>query len=151
MHNEAEIVGWKNKRSSEKKMSIAIYDILSENGYSQDKGSPYAESIVKKLKASNIDCQQASADRIDLFDILRALRTIIIHEKGNHILVNVSVGSKIQAIASMMACMMFKDMATIKPYYVVVYVCVHVHVLTYFLKSFSGQYLFILNYVITDH
>ncbi|HEU4443173.1 MAG TPA: DUF6293 family protein [Nitrososphaeraceae archaeon] len=35
------------------------------------------------------------------------------------ILVNVSVGSKIQAIASMMACMMFKDMATIKPYYVV--------------------------------
>jgi hypothetical protein len=41
------------------------------------------------------------------------------HEKGNHILVNVSVGSKIQAIASMMACMMFKDMATIKPYYVV--------------------------------
>jgi hypothetical protein len=33
--------------------------------------------------------------------------------------VNVSTGSKIQAIASMMACMMFKDMATIKPYYVV--------------------------------
>lgn len=32
---------------------------------------------------------------------------------------NVSVGSKIQAIASMMACMMFKDMATIEPYYVV--------------------------------
>lgn len=40
-------------------------------------------------------------------------------EKGNHILVNVSGGSKIQAIASMMACMMFKEMATIKPYYVV--------------------------------
>jgi hypothetical protein len=38
-------------------------------------------------------------------------------EKGNHILVNVSVGSKIQAIASMMSCMMFRDIATIKPYY----------------------------------
>ena len=85
----------------------------------EDKGSPYAESIAKRLKASNIDCQQASADRIDLFDILRALRTIILREKGNYILVNVSTGSKIQAIASMMACMMFKDMATIKPYYVV--------------------------------
>jgi hypothetical protein len=35
------------------------------------------------------------------------------------ILVNVLVGSKIQAIASMMACMMFKDIAMIKPYYVV--------------------------------
>jgi hypothetical protein len=50
---------------------------------------------------------------------LRALRTIILKEKGNSILVNVSVGSKIQAIASMMACMMFKDLAMIKPYYVV--------------------------------
>jgi hypothetical protein len=85
----------------------------------EDKGSPYAQSIEKKLKAANIDCQKASANRIDLFDILRALRTIIMHEKGNHILVNVSVGSKIQAIASMMACMMFKDIATIEPYYVV--------------------------------
>jgi hypothetical protein len=75
--------------------------------------------IVKKLKESNIDCQQSSADRTDLFDTLKALRTIIFREKGNYILVNVSVGSKIQAIASMMACMMFKDMATIKPYYVV--------------------------------
>ena len=57
--------------------------------------------------------------RGELFDILRALRIIILKEKGNSILVNVSVGSKIQAIASMMACMMFKDLAMIKPYYVV--------------------------------
>src|SRR5919106_581793 len=33
---EVEIVGWKNKRSSEKKMSVAIYDILSENGYPEE-------------------------------------------------------------------------------------------------------------------
>jgi hypothetical protein len=31
------IIGWKNKRSSEKKMSIAIYDILSESGYPEEK------------------------------------------------------------------------------------------------------------------
>jgi len=36
----------------------------------EDKGSSYAESIEKKLKASHIDSRQASADRIDLFDIL---------------------------------------------------------------------------------
>jgi hypothetical protein len=52
---------------------------------------------------------QASADRIDLYDISKALRTIILKEKGNSILVNVSVGSKIQAIASMMACMLLDD------------------------------------------
>ena len=102
-----------------RKKADRVWLITDKFSHQEDKGSPYAESIAKKLKASNIDCQQASADRIDLFDILRALRTIIFHEKGNHILVNVSVGSKIQAIASMMACMMFKDMATIKPYYVV--------------------------------
>ena len=64
--------------------------------------------IKEKFSNAGIDCQQSTADRTDLFDILRALRSIILKEKGNSILVNVSVGSKIQAIASMMACMMFK-------------------------------------------
>jgi hypothetical protein len=102
-----------------RKKADRVWLITEKPSHQEDKGSPYAKSIARKLKESNIDCQQASADRIDLFDILRAIRTIIMHEKGNHILVNVSVGSKIQAIASMMACMMFRDMATIKPYYVV--------------------------------
>jgi hypothetical protein len=84
-----------------------------------DKGSRFVKLIQSKLKDTRIDCLQAQADRIDLFDILRVLRTIVLREKGNSILVNVSVGSKIQAIASMMACMMFKDIAMIKPYYVV--------------------------------
>ena len=84
-----------------------------------DKGGRFIKLIQAKLKDARIDCLQAQADRIDLFDILRALRTIVLREKGNSILVNVSVGSKIQAIASMMACMMFKDIAMIKPYYVV--------------------------------
>jgi Family of unknown function (DUF6293) len=102
-----------------RKKADRVWLITEKHSHQENRGSPYAKSIARKLKESNIECQQASADRIDLFDILRALRTIIIHEKGNHILVNVSVGSKIQAIASMMACMMFKDMATIRPYYVV--------------------------------
>ena len=84
-----------------------------------DKGDKFVKAIQSKLKDARIECLKASADRIDLFDILRALRTIILKEKQNSILVNVSVGSKIQAIASMMACMMFKDLAMIKPYYVV--------------------------------
>ena len=84
-----------------------------------DKGDRFVKSIEARLNDARIECLQAQADRIDLFDILRALRIIVLREKGNSILVNVSVGSKIQAIASMMACMMFKDIAMIKPYYVV--------------------------------
>lgn len=93
--------------------------LIVHAGSHADKGDKFVKAIESKLKDARIECLKAPADRIDLFDILRALRTIILKEKGNSILVNVSVGSKIQAIASMMACMMFKDLAMIKPYYVV--------------------------------
>ena len=93
--------------------------LIAHNEPHIDKGDKFVKSIQSKLKEARIECIQAQANRIDLFDILRALRTIFLQEKGNSILVNVSVGSKIQAIASMMACMMFKDIAMIKPYYVV--------------------------------
>jgi uncharacterized protein DUF6293 len=93
--------------------------LIVHSGAKADKGDKFVKAIQSKLKDARIECLKAPADRIDLFDILRALRTIILKEKENSILVNVSVGSKIQAIASMMACMMFKDLAMIKPYYVV--------------------------------
>lgn len=93
--------------------------LVAHNEPHVDKGDKFVKAIQSKLKDARIECLQAQANRIDLFDILRALRTIFLQEKGNSILVNVSVGSKIQAIASMMACMMFKDITTIKPYYVV--------------------------------
>lgn len=91
--------------------------LITHSNPSVDKGHQFLTSIQGKLKQARIECLQTEADRTELFDTLRALRIIILKEKGNSILVNVSVGSKIQAIASMMACMMFKDIA--KPYYVV--------------------------------
>jgi Family of unknown function (DUF6293) len=93
--------------------------LITHNNPSIDEGHQFVNSIRDKLKQARIECLQMEADRVELFDILRALRIIILKEKGNSILVNVSVGSKIQAIASMMACMMFKDIAMVKPYYVV--------------------------------
>ena len=93
--------------------------LLTHSGLDKDKGDVFVSLIRERFRNAGIDCQQSTADRTDLFDILRALRSIIIKENGNSILVNVSVGSKIQAIASMMACMMFKDQIMIKPYYVI--------------------------------
>ena len=84
-----------------------------------DAGQPFSKLITEQLEAINIEYYIEYADRTDLFDTLRALRKIILREKNNAILVNVSVGSKIQAIASMMACMMFKDEVDIMPYYAV--------------------------------
>jgi type I restriction enzyme, R subunit len=47
---EAGIVGWKTKRSSEKRMSIAIYDILSENNYAEDKANELTMRIIDLAK-----------------------------------------------------------------------------------------------------
>ena len=43
------------------KKADRVWLIIEKPSHQEDKGSPYAESIAKKLKASNIDCQQASA------------------------------------------------------------------------------------------
>jgi type I restriction enzyme, R subunit len=50
---ETNIIGWKTKRSSEKAMAIAIYDILSEihdNRYSADKVNELAIKIIELAK-----------------------------------------------------------------------------------------------------
>jgi Domain of unknown function (DUF6293)/DUF6293 C-terminal winged helix domain len=84
-----------------------------------DAGQPFSKLISERLEKDQIEFKMEYADRTDLFDTLRVLRRIILKEKNNAILVNVSVGSKIQAIASMMACMIFKDEVDILPYYAV--------------------------------
>src|SRR5215216_722947 len=47
---EVEIVGWKTKRGSEKKMNIAIYDILSKNSFSEDKANELTMKIIELAK-----------------------------------------------------------------------------------------------------
>jgi type I restriction enzyme, R subunit len=44
---ETRIVGWKTKRGSEKKMNIAIYDILSKNSFSEDKANEFTMKIIE--------------------------------------------------------------------------------------------------------
>jgi type I restriction enzyme, R subunit len=48
---ESKIVGWKTKRSSEKKISAAVYDILSENNnYPEDKANELTMKIIDLAK-----------------------------------------------------------------------------------------------------
>lgn len=57
---------------------------------------------------------------IELYATLREYRKIIEKEAGNDIFINVSTGSKIHAIAGMIASMIFKDgTKKIMPYYVI--------------------------------
>ena len=59
-----------------------------------------------------------SHDRLDLFEIIKSIKKIIEREEGNNIYVNLASGSKIQAIAGMMACMMFNEQKNVFPFYV---------------------------------
>ena len=43
---ETEIVGWKTKTSSKKKMSIIIYDILTDNKFSDGKVDGLTQKVI---------------------------------------------------------------------------------------------------------
>lgn len=50
LSEEAKLIGWKTKRSSEKKMSIDIYDILLENKYPEKKIEEITQMIIDLAK-----------------------------------------------------------------------------------------------------
>jgi len=92
--------------------------LLVHDNKTEDKAGPFISKIISKLKKLGIDVMQESHNRRDLFQIIRAIKNILIQEKGNDIYVNLASGSKIQAIGTMMACMMFNDDSNVHPFYV---------------------------------
>ena len=94
-----------------------VWLLIHENR-SEDKAVPFITKVTDKLEKSGIQTIQESHDRRDLFQIIRAVKHIIEKEAGNDIYVNLATGSKIQAIGTMMACMMFNDDSNIHPFYV---------------------------------
>lgn len=94
-----------------------VWLLLHENRI-DDKSSPFIKKITIQLKKLGIEVKQEYHDRRDLFKIIQAIKNIIGQETGNEIYVNLASGSKIQAIGTMMACMMFNDKNNIHPFYV---------------------------------
>ncbi len=92
--------------------------LLVHENKSDDKAIPFVSKITKQLGKLRIDVIQESHDRRDLFKIIRVVKNIIEQEKDNEIYVNLASGSKIQAIGTMMACMMFNDLSNVHPFYV---------------------------------
>ncbi len=103
---------------SAKKMRADKVWLLMHGNPLKDRAKPYMEKIRAQLKKDKIEVEVAYSDRFDLFKILKSVKDIAQREDGNYIFVNVSSGSKIQAIACMMACMMFQGKNKLTPYYV---------------------------------
>ena len=91
--------------------------LVMHDEVSKDRAHGYMEKIRTQLKKEKIEVKITYSNRSDLFKLLRTLREIVENEQGNDIFVNCSSGSKIQAIACMMACMMFHEKTKLTPYY----------------------------------
>lgn len=102
---------------SAKRMKADKVWLLVHENPSQDKATRFIEKIQKELKKAKIHVELLSHNRLDLFKIIKSVKEIIGKEKGNNVYVNVSSGSKIQAIGCMMACMMFNGKENVKPFY----------------------------------
>jgi len=103
--------------SAIKRKADRVWLLVHENR-SEDKAGPFIEKIKKMLKKQNIEVVIAYHDRLSLFKIIKSIKEIIEKEKGNSVYVNLASGSKIQAIAGMMACMMFNKEKNVFPFYV---------------------------------
>lgn len=93
--------------------------LITHSNVSEDKATKFADEIIKKLKKKKIPTKIVYANRFDLFEIIKVVKDIILENRKSEILINVASGSKIHAIASMMACMIFDDRTDIKPYYAI--------------------------------
>ena len=92
--------------------------VLIHNDPKKTKAKTYLDDIKKRLKKAGIECVTKELDRLELISNIKSIRTII-EEEGEHntFYVNVSSGSKIQAVACTMACMMFNEKNNLIPYY----------------------------------
>jgi len=91
--------------------------LLVHDKPNEDKATLFVEKIQKQLKKEKIKVVIEHHNRLDLFEIIKSVKQIIKNEKGNNVYVNLASGSKIQAIACMMACMMFNQKKNIMPFY----------------------------------
>jgi hypothetical protein len=91
--------------------------LLVHEKTSEDKSGPYLEKIKKECKKLKVELKISFADRLSMFKIIKSVKEIISEEKNNYIYINVASGSKIQAIACMMACMILKECKNLQPFY----------------------------------
>jgi len=100
------------KQTRADKIFLLVHDNASE-----DKSLPYLRNLERQLKKEKVQVEIVRVDRLNLFATIKAVKEIIEKEIDNAIYVNVGSGSKIQAIACMMGCMIFKSKNNIKPFY----------------------------------
>jgi len=99
------------------KMKADLVYLVADEHVATDKSTKFQTEIIKQLKKKKIDTKVVHANRLQLFDIIRVVKEIILEHRADEFYVNVASGSKIHAIGCMMACMVFDDRKNIHPFY----------------------------------
>jgi len=92
--------------------------ILVDNVPKLTVAKPYLEEVKKRLKQKKIDFEIKKVSRLKLLSTIKGVKDIIKNDGQHTYYVNVSSGSKIQAVACTMACMMFNEKNNLIPFYV---------------------------------
>ena len=100
------------KQTKADKLCLILHEKTTE-----DKSRLYLEKVKKECKKLDVKLELFYANRLGIFNMIKLAKEIIVAEKNNYIYVNVASGSKIQAIACMMACMILKECKNIQPFY----------------------------------
>lgn len=94
--------------------------LITEDAIENSNAKYHYQAIKRRLNELKIQSDEMRCDIHSLFDLLNIYRIIIEKEQNNQLFINVSTGKKIEAIAGMMAAMIFNtEKINITPYYVV--------------------------------
>ena len=81
--------------------------ILTHNDPKKTDAKSYLDDIKTRLRKARIDFEIMRLNRLNLSSTIKGVRTIMSKGEDDTYYVNVSSGSKIQAVACTMACMIF--------------------------------------------
>ena len=101
--------------SAKKMRADKIYLIIHDDP--ADDSMRFLKSCTRKLERANIEVKVVKSNRFRIFPIIKTVNDIIRGESKNQIFVNVTTGSKLQAVGCMMACMLCENRDNIHPYY----------------------------------
>jgi peroxiredoxin family protein len=95
-----------------------VYLVMHSN-INEDKANVFADKITAQLKKKRIKVIPAYANRFDMFEIIKVIKEIIVENRKSEFLINVASGSKIHAIACMLAISIFDDRENLTPFYAI--------------------------------
>ncbi len=95
-----------------------VWILIHDDDTKQKDEKSYLDDVRNRLKKARIESEIMRLNRLDLSNTIKGIRIIVKEGGDNMYYVNVSSGSKIQAVACTMTCMMFNEKNNLIPYYV---------------------------------